>query len=113
MSKDEVENLVAAYKLAMAEVQSIDRHNAYPVYPEAITKFMRLLQLPPWAAYDYVPEKTEEIMASIENASIKEVKRALMAAARSERFCDGMWGKILEEKILDPVIERLQILSKA
>tara|TARA_Y100000782_G_C10099565_1_gene229823 strand:+ start:511 stop:669 length:159 start_codon:yes stop_codon:yes gene_type:complete len=48
--------------------------------------------------YDYVPEKTEEIMASIENASIKEVKRALMAAARSERFCDDMWGKILEEK---------------
>ena len=111
MNDNEIENLVLAYESAKAAVQNIEKKNTYPIYPDPITKFMRTLQLAPWAAYDYQPTETQGIFENIEAASLIEVKRALTAVARSERFSEGAWAALLEEKKLDPVIARLQVLS--
>ncbi|BBM03780.1 DUF6508 domain-containing protein [Microbulbifer sp. GL-2] len=111
MNVKDVKDLVSAYNSAMSEVPNIDKSDHYPVYPDEISEFMRILQLDPWIANDYKPVRTREILDTIESASIKEVRWVLTAAARSERFGDGSWVKILEEKMLDPVIKRLQVLS--
>ncbi len=113
MNKEGIENLLSLYASAMREVPNIDKSSLYPIYPDPISVFMRTLQLEPWVATDYQPVNTRKILESIDTASIQDVKRALTGAARSERFGDGMWAKILEEKMLDPVIKRLQELCDA
>ncbi len=113
MNNEDIANLISAYELAISEAPNIDMSNIYPVYPEAISNFMRILQSAPWVANDYQPSKIQEILMSIESGSFKEVRWVLTAAARSERFGDGMWAKIFNEKMLDPVIKRLKQLSNA
>jgi hypothetical protein len=113
MNKDELNRLVSAYKAAMSEVANIESLDGYPSYPNEISEFMKMLQNEPWVAYEYQPNKTKEILDSIEHASLTEVRCVLTAAARSERFFDGSWVNILEGKVLDPVISRLQVISGA
>ncbi|WP_226669276.1 DUF6508 domain-containing protein [Microbulbifer aggregans] len=113
MKIEDIWKLVLSYQAAVSAVHEISRSDGYPIYPEEISDFMRLLQSPPWVAYEYQPKEISGILESIENATTEEIKWALTAAARSERFCDGSWEQILKNRRLDPVFERLQELHHA
>ncbi|WP_428821150.1 DUF6508 domain-containing protein [Microbulbifer sp. MCCC 1A16149] len=113
MKIEDIWKLVLSYHAAVSAVHEISRSDGYPIYPGEISNFMKLLESPPWVAYEYQPKEISGILESIGNATTEEVKWALTAAARSERFCDGSWEQILKNRRLDPVFERLQELHHA
>ena len=113
MEAHNVESLLSAYKAAVAEVSNIDKSGVYPIYPEAICEFMRILQVEPWVATDYQPSRIRELMKSVETATVTDVRWMLTAAARSERFGDGNWAGLLESKALEPVMQRLKFLCNS
>lgn len=100
-----------SYQAAILSVHEITRSDGLPIYPKEITRFMKLLESPPWVSYEYKPKEIRGILESIENANTEEIKWALTAVARSERFCNGSWEEILTNRKLDPIFERLHELN--
>ncbi|WP_445363533.1 DUF6508 domain-containing protein [Microbulbifer sp. ANSA003] len=107
---EDIEKLISCYQLAILALPKVTRHEGYPYYPDEISDFMNLLERPPWVAYEYQPKKIRNILDSIDRATFEEVRWALTTAARAERFCEGSWELTLRNRLLDPVLKRLQDL---
>lgn len=105
--------LEADYQTAKNALDKVNYINTYPVYPGAISEFMKKVCQPPWLGDSYNIKDVERIMTNIEVASIPELCCVLVAFSRYERFSDGYWISVLESNRLDPIIARLKVLVSA
>ena len=112
---DDFALLLRYFEEAMAGREAIswsDGFPDYPVYPEAVEALMDYISSSPWCNHEYEPGETKEILDHIDSADMTQVRSALTAIARHERFCDGSWQGSLEDGILSPVIERARQLTR-
>ncbi|TAA43686.1 DUF6508 domain-containing protein [Corallincola spongiicola] len=112
MNNHDLQHLEEKYQAAIDALKHIKYHGAYPIYPAEISDFMGLLVQLSLSELEYRPAEVEGILASIEKATLSQIRCIFMACNRSERFGDGSWKAILEQRQLDPVLERLHILLK-
>lgn len=110
MTLAELESLETQYRLALNALEKIEYHEGYPYYPQEIRDFMNWLIQPPWGDTSYDPSQVTDILSTIDTATINQIRCVLTAANRAERFSDGVWLHMLENRQLDPVFKRLRDL---
>ena len=86
---------------------------AYPNYAADVIEFFHSLHQPPWLHFDYMSDRTRDLVADIEKmntAMLEEIKAVLTWCARGERFCDGHWISVLEGGVVQAALHRLAAL---
>lgn len=82
----------------------------YPVYPQDVEQFFRLIAQPCWFNYDYEPDRASVMLnddALIAQATLDEIRTMLTYCLRGERFSDGFWGSVLERGRVQLILRRL------
>lgn len=108
-SKDLIK-LEEKYKIAIEALDKVKFEGVYPVYPAEVNSFFSVLAEEPWVDHRYEPNEVENILGSIDSASMTQIRWVLTWIMRSERFCNGNWNTCLRERKLDPVIIRIKEL---
>lgn len=75
-------------------------------YPEEVHEMMDFILRSNWRKYDYVTRTTRRILDNLENASLEDIRSAMTHVARSERYCTGSWGGVIERGIIICLVER-------
>jgi hypothetical protein len=90
--------------------------SGYPVYDDKLNEFIN-------DAYesdrlrgdylDYLHEQgiNEDLSAAISTADLELLTSILTYYVRQERFCDGMWGAAVKEKVFLRILYRLKELN--
>lgn len=88
----------------------------WPVYHEAVESFFRLAGKEAWCDFEYAAKNLPALLQEpgyIEGCSLEEIKTVLTFCVRGERFCDGHWGGVIREGLVQRVLERLtEILNE-
>ena len=86
----------------------------YYIYHPYVNTFFELASQPCWQDYDYVDNFSEEMIEynKIEQASMDEIKTILTWCVRIERFNEGHWISVIENKVAKRVLERLLSINK-
>jgi len=113
MNLSDLDELERHYEKAIKALDKIEYRGFYPVYPTAITAFMRMLSQEPWVDYQYKPAEIPHILKTMDTASLEQLRWVLTAANRAERFSDGAWKNTLEHRQLDPVLKRMGQILRA
>ena len=109
----DLDELRGYFDAAISACDEIGIKDGYPVYPKPISEFMRYIASSSWCDHNYKPAETRDILSRIDSASISEVKSALTAVSRSERFSTGAWKTALVEGRISLVVERAAKILKA
>ncbi|MBN2982344.1 DUF6508 domain-containing protein [Cohnella algarum] len=90
----------------------------YPIYDERVVAFINTVYECDLLNRDYFQTiksygicTAKELDNAINDADSRVVIALLTYYVRQERFCDGLWGKAIEEKIFLRLIKRLFELS--
>lgn len=110
---EDFEALQSHFESAIAVQEMIAWKDGLPNYPVPISTFFNYITSSPWCDYQYDPADTNDILNRIDTANISEVRSALTAISRIERFCTGAWEDALENEYLSSVIERARELTNA
>ena len=87
---------------------------AFPEYDEAVKAFIKAASRECWADYDYqVVDATQMLNneETVKNADLNRIKTMLTFCVRGERFCDGHWGKMIQEGHVLRLLQRLTELQ--
>ena len=86
----------------------------YYSYHSAVNTFFELASKPCWADYQYVDNFSEEMIkpGKIEEASLDEIKTILTWCVRVERFNEGHWIAVIEDKVIKRILDRLLSINK-
>ena len=82
----------------------------WPVYQEVVEEFFRLAGKACWCDYDYASQDVPVLIQQsgfIEQASLEQCKTILTYCVRGERFCDGFWGAVIREGLVQRLLRRL------
>jgi hypothetical protein len=82
----------------------------FPVYHPAVERFFQLAGKEPWCDYEYMKKDVPALLQDpdfLPGASLDEIKSLLTFCVRGERFCDGHWGDVIREGLVQRVLERL------
>lgn len=82
----------------------------YPLYDDDVVEFFRLAGAKYWCKFDYSPAKAMKILqddASCSTADLEEVRGALTACVRAERFGMGAWEALLTSGRVQRLLGRL------
>lgn len=110
---DDFECLTKHCARAMTVAHEMTWLDDYPDYPDAVIDLMNYINTSPWCDVEYPPEKTLEIFENVKTVDLLEVRSALTAISRAERFCTGSWISALRDGKLHNVIERARQLFAA
>lgn len=86
---------------------------SWPEYEDIVIEFMQEASKPCWCDYGYIPEDAAEMVENqryIESASLEEIKSMLTFCIRSERFCDGSVGRMIEDGKIGSILKRLEVI---
>ena len=103
-------NLKEHFQNAMVVKDQVGSKAGYPTYPDAISSLMHFITASPWCNTEYRLEHVAGILDRIDFADMTEVRSALTAIARSERFSMGAWLSALNNGSLSVVIDRAEQL---
>ena len=73
----------------------------WPVYDEVVKEFFEAAGQDCWMDFDYVPIEAGRMLedhALVRRASLDEIKTMLTYCVRGERFSEGHWGAMIEER---------------
>jgi len=112
ISISDLNKLETLYQNAKNDIENIYQRDHYPVYPESIENFFHYLTMSVWCNDNYQPNQITNLMKSIQEASLMDIRSILTAAGRAERFSIGYWQGILKNDELSVVIERARELIK-
>ena len=86
----------------------------YYSYHSSVNTFFELASKPYWADYQYLENFSEEMIkpGKIEKASLDRLKTILTWCVRIERFNEGHWIAVIEDRVIKRILERLQLLGK-
>ena len=89
-------------------------NGGYYIYHPYLYTFFELASQPCWQDYDYVDNFSEEMIEynKIEQASMDQIKTILTWCVRIERFNEGHWISVIENKVAKRVLERLLSINK-
>jgi hypothetical protein len=90
-TKDDAIRLREHLDAAISVCEQINCDGDYPEYPSAIGGLMRYITSSPWGNHQYKPTETKKILMRLDTANLDEIRSALTAVSRSERFCTGAW----------------------
>lgn len=79
-------------------------------YPRALEDFFARLDISELHDFDYDPFAVKDRLddpGHIPSATLDELRAVLTYMLRSERFCEGSWGKFLHDGMLMSALERL------
>ena len=79
-------------------------------YNHNLNNFIRLVVKPCWMVSNYSDELVKS--NNIETASLDDIKRLLTFCAQGEKFSEGVFARMVENKIIKRVLERLSIILK-
>lgn len=84
----------------------------YEYHPHLYT-FFELASQPSWQDYDYVNNFSKAMIGPniIEQSSMSQIKTILTWCVRSERFNEGHWIEVIEEKIIKRVLKRIKLIG--
>lgn len=88
----------------------------HPVYSDDVLAFFALAGQPCWADYGYRPRRAAAMLeddALIAQATLAQMKTMLTYCVRGERFCDGLWGSLLESGRVVALLRRLAALRES
>lgn len=106
----DLERLEALFQSAMSALKDIRWSGLFVEYPEAVSALMRYLAESPWCDFDYDPCNTERILGRMATADLAEVRSALTAMCRCERFCEGGWEGVLDDGTFASAVARAREL---
>ena len=109
----DLERLEAFLQAAMSALGDIRWDDMYPEYPEAVSALMEYIAVSPWCDFDYDPQDAERILGHMENANMEEVRSAITAMCRYERFCSGGWERLLNDGSVASAVGRARTLLTA
>ena len=107
---DDFHSLQEHYTRAMKVADEMTWLDDYPEYPDTVIDLMNYINTSPWCDVEYPPEKSLEIFENVKTADLLEVRSALTAISRAERFCTGSWITAFNDGKLKNVIERAREL---
>jgi hypothetical protein len=85
--------------------------NGSDYHPDVYAFFMEHVSNKTWMNYDYSMEETGKNIRSpdfIKVATLSDIKDLFTYCIRSERFCDGSWGSIIDGGIAGDILRRLK-----
>lgn len=85
----------------------------WPEYEEAVRRFYRAAAKQCWADHDYISKNVGEAIRDPQRvacATLEEIESMLSWCVHGERFCDGHWGRVIEEGCLRNILVRLREL---
>lgn len=86
---------------------------AWPEYEPVVQAFFGAARSPCWMDTDYVPTEAAAMLrdrATVERASLAELRSLLTYCVRGERFSDGHWAAVIRHGHVRAILERLQAL---
>lgn len=87
-----------------------------PKYDDTVENFIDLIvNQGCWLDCDYVPEDVERLLmdeTAVRTATIPEIRRMLTVVVRGERFCDGWWSFMIEQRHVRRLLERLEAIDR-
>ena len=86
----------------------------WPEYEEAVDQFFYAASDECWKAYNYTSINIREIACDPQRvacATLDQIKAILTWCVRGERFCDGLWGDVIDNGLIRNVLLRLQELK--
>lgn len=86
----------------------------WPVYKVEVMNFFSLVGRDPWCDYDYARKDVPALIREsgyIEQASLEGIKTILTYCVRGERFCDGYWGAVMRDGLIERLLKRLLELA--
>jgi hypothetical protein len=88
----------------------------WPEYEEVVEEFFRAASAECWSDHDYHPDEAGRMLEDydvVKNATLSQIKIMITYCVRGERFCDGLWGGVIENGDVRRLLERLaEILAK-
>ncbi len=90
----------------MATAAGVGWRGGGPDYPLEVVALMRYIGDSCWNDPGYDPARAQALFARVDSLTLAEVRAALTAIARSERFTAGAWQTALERGLLPALVER-------
>jgi len=87
----------------------------WPVYHEAVIAFFQMAGKAPWCDYEYAGKDVPALLQEenyLERATLQEIKTVLTFCVRGERFCDGHWGAMIREGVVQRLLARLAVIEE-
>lgn len=85
----------------------------YPRYTTDVRRFFGLVDTDCWLDVGYARSNAGKMLgddALIRGATLQDIRAMLTYMVRGERFCDGLWGAMLERGRVQAVLRRLREL---
>jgi hypothetical protein len=82
----------------------------YPNYNPLTEEFFRHVSGDGWLDYEYNPGQAYEMLKdedAVKRASLEQIQTMLTFCVRGERFSDGHWGQMIEQRYIRRLLERL------
>lgn len=86
----------------------------WPIYREEVREFFSLAGKECWSDFKYAEKNVNALINKpgfIENADLDQLKTILTFCVRGERFCDGHWGSMIRQGVVQRLLVRLVELS--
>jgi uncharacterized protein DUF6508 len=84
-------------------------------YDPLVEAFFHCASKECWCDHQYDPAATRALIEDpdyVADASLDQVRTMLTWCVRGERFCDGLWGSMVEDGTIKRLLERLREISK-
>lgn len=106
-SYGDYEALETMLDAALQAMPQIERRDGDLTYPEAIRSLFREVASKTWRAPTYSREELPRIAEQVDEASLDEVRSALTAINRSERYFGGSWARYLDNGTVTRLVRRM------
>jgi len=87
---------------------------AWPEYDPNVERFFLEVAEEYWCDHGYGPPDISQMIRDegrVAQADLAEIKSMLTWCVRGERFCDGHWGGVIDEGLVQRVLRRLAKLA--
>lgn len=109
MTPDDVSALRSFYEAARESIGHITRPNGIdPKYPKEVLDLVAYIAQSDWCEPRYTDFNYGDIQRAPELRSVDEIRAAITAFSRGERFCTGFWAQSLEKDWLGGLIRRAE-----
>lgn len=116
-AKDHVDELLVFLPLfEQPQGPFVLEYNPYPQYAPEVLAFFKLAGGVFWSDFGYDPKTAFAMLEDdeqIRTATLDQVKTMLTACVRGERFGDGFWAAMLEQRKIVELLRRLQVLRQS
>lgn len=88
----------------------------HPEYASVAREFFQAASKECWMDRHYQPETAAAMLGDaqvVQNADLSQIRTMLTYCVRGERFCDGHWGKMIEDGHICRLLRRLSSIADA